>query len=547
MDIAVGIGLVGAVALAGVAAVCILDNGSSLLLGAHPSVGVRKELAAGLRARLRTLRKTQELIAGGYKKYTKHGLGFLLPQLTSMPLFILPANDMDEIIHAPEHQVDFFEPNITSAGVKYTLGPHFTTGPHITLVKRTLTRKLPLLVSAIDVEVQKALRLHWPMDAHTWSAVRVLPACTKIGRQVLQRTFCGPELSGNSNFLDSIEQHFKAVVVSSGVLQLSPPILRPVLAPFFRLWISRRYTACRRMMSPVIRQRLLSFHTRSECLDEPDDCIQWLLADMLKGENYSRRVDEDAIVQGLLVLNVLALHTVSMSAANVLLDLFSAPNASMYVQGLREECETALRVHKGVWTKEALDGLVRVDSTIRESLRFSPLSDVGMKRLVVDPRGVTLSSGLHVPPNVCVGAPVYSYHTDPDFYPGDPRNFDAFRSSRYREEYRRGRGVTGLVADQPQDMLKHRNMALTATSTTYLPFGHGRHACPGRFLASVILKLFLARVVSDYDVEMRGRRPDNTAITNGKLPKGDAEVWVKARAAHHTHRAHDIAERVRVA
>lgn len=52
------------------------------------------------------------------------------------------------------------------------------------------------------------------------------------------------------------------------------------------------------------------------------------------------------------------------------------------------------------------------------------------------------------------------------------------------------------------------------TSDEHFAFGHGRHACPGRFFVACELKLIMAHLLRNYDmrriaarVEMRRRRP----------------------------------------
>ncbi|KAJ7660426.1 hypothetical protein B0H17DRAFT_832480, partial [Mycena rosella] len=54
---------------------------------------------------------------------------------------------------------------------------------------------------------------------------------------------------------------------------------------------------------------------------------------------------------------------------------------------------------------------------------------------------------------------------------------------------------------------------MVSTGTDHLPFGTGKHACPGRFFAATELKAMLAHLVLNYDVkaEVEGvRPPDNT-------------------------------------
>ena len=65
-----------------------------------------------------------------------------------------------------------------------------------------------------------------------------------------------------------------------------------------------------------------------------------------------------------------------------------------------------------------------------------------------------------VPAGTNVAAPLSAIHTDGVIYPS-PDEFDGFRFAKLRE---RGEGP---LANRHQ---------LGTTSTTHLPFGHGRHA-----------------------------------------------------------------------
>jgi cytochrome P450 len=47
----------------------------------------------------------------------------------------------------------------------------------------------------------------------------------------------------------------------------------------------------------------------------------------------------------------------------------------------------------------------------------------------------------------------------------------------------------------------------TSTAADSLYFGHGKHACPGRFFAATELRLLLAHLVTHYDL----RLPDAAA------------------------------------
>jgi len=70
-----------------------------------------------------------------------------------------------------------------------------------------------------------------------------------------------------------------------------------------------------------------------------------------------------------------------------------------------------------------------------------------------------------------------------------------------------------------------------STGIGSLAFGHGRHACPGRYLAACELKLMLAHVVMAYDVKLEndGVRPEDMWIVTTCVPNPNAKVLFRRR------------------
>lgn len=61
-----------------------------------------------------------------------------------------------------------------------------------------------------------------------------------------------------------------------------------------------------------------------------------------------------------------------LTLTNVLLDLYSSPDIGTHISILRQECERVLDRHDTTtWTRDAVDSLHLLDSTIRESMRIS--------------------------------------------------------------------------------------------------------------------------------------------------------------------------------
>ncbi|KJX93330.1 cytochrome P450 like protein [Zymoseptoria brevis] len=487
--------------------------------GSQRWVGVRQQWASTFRAQLRTLRNTRQMITEGYEKYAKRRLPFVLPQLNMPSLLLLPVDDLAEVLRLPEHKVDHFEPNLNAPGVKYTLGPDFTVGPHVDFIRQELTRGLPRVVGVLGAELDDALERTWPLaDLTDWQPFKAYPASLSIICQVLNRVFCGPELCRDPRFLKEIQRHSKSVFTAATVLQLLPQACRPILAPIFAYYRRKHFLACKKYMLPVIRKRLSS-------TDEASDALGTLVqASFHEATNdTSATLDEDAIVRYILLLNLLALFTTSMAGTYTLFNLFGSPTKDALVDGLRDECTRRLPPSSEEIRCDHLESLLRIDSTIRESLRVSPLVDVGTKRLVV--QDVNLRSGLRIPAGVCIASPVYQIHVDPKFYPEQPETFDAFRFSRPLE-------VESCVDDDGalwQKETPNEALPLTATRTDFLSFGYGRHGCPGRFFASHVLKLMLAKIIMRYDVEVRGVAPHVKQISVGNRPVEDVEVWIRKR------------------
>lgn len=102
-----------------------------------------------------------------------------------------------------------------------------------------------------------------------------------------------------------------------------------------------------------------------------------------------------------------------------------------------------------------------------------------------------------------------------DVYP-NPDEFDALRFYRLR-------------TDDEEDSLRHQ---FSATNLDYLSWGHGRHACPGRFFASTALKTMLGHILVTYDVKLEDEsagRPPNQWFAAICIPNGAAKILFRKR------------------
>lgn len=90
-------------------------------------------------------------------------------------------------------------------------------------------------------------------------------------------------------------------------------------------------------------------------------------------------------------------------------------------------------------------------------------------------------------------------------------------------------GSSYSLADS-QRMLELKNQSLVTVGDNFLAFGNGRHACPGRFFAAQEMKLMLAYLVLNYDIDRMDKRPEGTCIAGVEMPPTKAEIRIRKRA-----------------
>lgn len=112
------------------------------------------------------------------------------------------------------------------------------------------------------------------------------------------------------------------------------------------------------------------------------------------------------------------------------------------------------------------------------------------------------------------------YH-DPSVYP-DPLRFNVERFLRLRQN-----------PDRPGAESKYQ---FVTTSPEHMGFGHGQHACPGRFFASNEMKIALSFLLLRYDMRFvpnpdgsPGQRPEEMAFEVQKLTKPGLKIQIRRR------------------
>lgn len=189
-----------------------------------------------------------------------------------------------------------------------------------------------------------------------------------------------------------------------------------------------------------------------------------------------------------------------------------------------------------------------MDSVMRESMRMHPHRLFSVARHIGE--DLHLSDGTAIPKNNFVGFANYAMNYDPKRYE-NPETFDGFRFERIRAK-----------AEEAGDTKTEAKAHLTMTSPDWIGFGHGKHACPGRFFAtnevrlkkgpllspsrlskphdlkkpqranSLQIKLLIGHLITEYDFRLEhpeAGRPKSSMVEANLTPSREARVMFRKR------------------
>ncbi|KAK5629879.1 hypothetical protein RRF57_005594 [Xylaria bambusicola] len=293
------------------------------------------------------------------------------------------------------------------------------------------------------------------------------------------RIFLGEELCRNEEWL-------KITVNYTVDIMRAAEQLRQVPGPFRRMvhWFLPEAKGLRAevrqagdIIRPVLEKRRRE-KERHRAQGKPPvdyyDAIEWFEETAIeKGRSY-----DPEVVQ--LFLSTVAIHTTSDLLTVTLLDIARNPDI---IEPLREEIRSVVK--DGQLLKKGLGDMKLMDSVIKESLRLKPIGIVSMRRVATKP--VSLSDGTYLPKGTKMAVSSYKMW-DAETY-ALPDTWDGYRFLRMRE----GGG---------HDVITPHEALLVSTSERHLGFGHGKHACPGRFFAASELKVALAHILTKYDIKL---------------------------------------------
>ncbi|KAF3491693.1 Ent-kaurene oxidase [Arthroderma uncinatum] len=341
-----------------------------------------------------------------------------------------------------------------------------------------------------------------------------------IVAQASSRFTVGQPLCRNETYLKLTYKVIDGIMFTAFASGTFPQILRPIVGRLSSWHTRRNINKVTKLFAPLYKERMefLKHEDKIPSQNEPEDQLQMMLRFAQKKRPHELD-DIDIIATRLCASNFVSMHQTTITATNMLLNVIGSDSEFNTISELRDEISHILGPSDSGWTKAKFSKMIKADSVARETMRINfPFGNRGllrkvMKNGVVTPAGISLQNGSLI-----------SYLASPAQIDEEkfeePLKYDPFRFSREQD-------ATAYDGRGPHPQ------AFVSTSPQYLPFGHGRHACPGRFLVEIELKMILAHILENYDIkfppEYGGKRPPNLWMAELAIPPPGAKIKVKRR------------------
>ncbi|KAK5102937.1 hypothetical protein LTS08_003739 [Lithohypha guttulata] len=453
-------------------------------------------LVASWIAAYRFMRNPLGLMTEGF---AKHRPGFFrISTLQSEFVIVTDIKKTAEYLKASDDVFSFQDAANEQQQIPFTMGWGIGYRTyHTPVIRVQLTQSLKTRVPLMLGEIQQALDelIGSPQEYQPFSMYGLIAT---VVAQASNMVMIGPELAHNKPFLALAIKYAEAVVISAELIRPFPDWLKHILIRIVPVWARRK--DARRYLEPMLRARLAGDFKDGQ---KPDDLLQWLMD--VAPQGIERSIP--ALVERYMAMNVASIHTTTMTFSGAIYKLAAEPEK--YAGELREELEQVLK--EGPLSKDSLQKLKKMDSFLRESARFNNSGLLAMQRNAR--QEFKFSDGTVLPPGARVGAPTRFIHRDPDRYENS-QEFDGFRFSKIRSSNEDAANKYQMVSTEPELHV----------------FGHGKHACPGRFFATNEMKLMLAELIQRYDMKLaEGEKPNEFLLGTMCFPDTKLNVWLKAR------------------
>ncbi|KAF5631726.1 pisatin demethylase cytochrome P450 monooxygenase [Fusarium sp. NRRL 52700] len=321
------------------------------------------------------------------------------------------------------------------------------------VIKKEMGRFLEILASAVDDELQCAISEYIKPGAG--DEVDVYEAMKWIVAQV-STNFRGRD----KEYLKDSLAFADLFILNSGLLIYTPSLLKPLVGFLVTLPTRYRRWKIQRHIKPLYEERTKKLLNPGlyEKGEEPTDNLQMMLRYAIS--KHGDQVLPSQISDRLCLANLASFHQTAVAISNVLINIAASNAEFNTIAVIRQEMADVLAESNGAFDKASVSKMIQTDSILRESMRTHGFGNRAMIRKIIAPDGLKTPDGHTLPNGSTMSILSYPVHQDPEIYE-HPEKFYPFRFSKMR---------TG-----PDGKDTNPTLSFVSTSSTYLPFGHGRH------------------------------------------------------------------------
>ncbi|OBS27872.1 hypothetical protein FPOA_01814 [Fusarium poae] len=437
----------------------------------------------------------REVMEKGYKKFKNQVFG--LDTQDGLKL-VIPPSYLDTL---KSHPALSFKASIDNdMQIDYT---YFGGPPEYVIhaIKANLTGSLPAFVPLLHEMARKNMPKVMGLYKD-WTPVKVHDRVLRLVATNNARAFQGTAASEDEEWLSASTGYVLACFDCIRALKQWHPWLRPLVYRFIpeRAAIKDQWAKGRKRVMASMKER----QEKGGNLEDPPTMLDHLS----NGRNAP--MANDIEMQLVHQMNLIAVGTVTTysSTTQAIYDLATHPE---YVPILRQEVESMPRGPNGTFSRDSILAMEKLDSFIKESQRLhSPDLSTFQRAAIAD---MTLPDGTFVPKGTKLEINTCSIHADKDLYE-NPGEFDGLRFYKMRQG--------------PGQEAKYQ---YSSVGREDLSWGFGRHACPGRYLSAINIKLIMSELLMNYDIKLcdGASRPPNIEFEVLCSPDPNYEILMKSR------------------
>ncbi|KAK8127372.1 hypothetical protein PG984_008480 [Apiospora sp. TS-2023a] len=481
------------------------------------------------RTRWRYMTDCKGLYLEAYENFSKRSKTVLVPGLGLRNETILPQSAMKWFLAQPESSLNASQAIVEINQLGYSLGDdkYATDRWNGLVVRSKMNTVLERICGDMNEELRYALDTRLGSDENEWKEIDLLHTVRLVVAQAASRFTVGLPLCRDEQYLIDTIKMGNMLVMSSGLTGATPVPWRSLVGFFTLRALKPQIERIKTHIEAVYQKRLETLEQDPDhpWHTEPRDFFQMLMR-FAQSERSHEVHDFDSIARRLIVANFGTMYNTSFQATQLILNILGSDAEFNTISVLRDEFSSVLGSKDDgdddpTWSKTKVASLTKADSVARESMRLDAFGNrFQYRKVMVD--GLVTEDGIALPKGALLSMLGHPAHRDLEYFPDEPAKYDPFRFSRAREATADADGKPGLP-----------NLAFVGTGPQHLSWGHGKHACPGRFLVDFELKMMMAYLLQKYDVEFppeyEGKRPTNYWMGEAAFPPTGAKIRVKRR------------------